>query len=346
MNPQIVRSVFRATPISSALCILSLCLSLGCLRKSTQTLDVDTTIQGPTLTADLVPLSVPAHNLHLADSYWLAAGDAVKVTNSQHFQFSATESSDPSNDFTCTLTPDAATCGGTILITPMGFPIPGADVLECPGQSAACMDSSEKVVQSLTFPWPEIRGLDNQQFNTAGEDGTYSLRPTINLDGRIYQGTPVGSLKITSVPTDMTGRTFSPTLVYNDLLPSGEKWQWPVDNAAWNENFSSNLHVTTISVNQGGQPIPFCGVTVESRNCGCDGNQTLNTSCQMVDLTKCANFNGLVVTPTYILTGVPGRLQSPDDRAQWRVRFAAQGCGLTPPPATADLTLNFTVVAK
>jgi hypothetical protein len=66
----------------------------------------------------------------------------------------------------------------------------------------------------------------------------------------------------------------------------------------------------------------------------------------MVDLTKCANFNGLVVTPTYILTGVPGRLQSPDDRAQWRVRFAAQGCGLTPPPATADLTLNFTVVAK
>jgi hypothetical protein len=325
------------------LSLISLCLWLGC-RQGGIIRTPNATRVGPEIDANLLPVSVDKNDLHPAGTYWLASGDAAEILNPQTYTFGLTDASDPTKTFTCTFTPSTASCGDNVPIN-ITF---GVDVLACPGQSADCNNPNSGASVIDSFPLPLQNGallqLDHQQFKILNEDATYGLRATATW-GDMFNGSPVSQIKVNVVPAGMMGRTFTAALVFG-TRPSGEKWAWAEDPGMWTENFGSSLQVTDISVSKDGQPIPFCGVTFQNHNCGCAGNEMLSSSCQTVDLTKCTSLNGLVITPTYILNGVNDRLSSPDGSMEWRARFAANGCGLTPPPQGTNLTINFTVVAR
>lgn len=330
----------------AGLCVCMLWPVVGCRQEAGFTTSHPTTT-GPTLTADLVPVSLVSNNLHAAKTFWLAAGDALEISNPQMYQFAATDPNNPAAAFTCMIESSNGSCvgpaGQPAAILPPGLTF-SVDALEVPAQSA---NSTPVVVASFPITLSGLLPLDGQQFNTVNEDATYELRPSATLGITSFQGQPFDDLKVLVVPADMGGRPFTPTLNFNPTLPSGEKWEWSEDPSMWSENFGSSLQVTTISVMQGNNAIPFCGVTVQNQHCGCNGDQSLSTSCTAVDLRQCTNFNGLVVTPTYILSGVSGRLSDPNDRATWTARFAARGCGLTPPgQQQGPLLLNFTLVVR
>lgn len=345
VSPGNVRFVLRIPRLPLCLCFFFLSTLPGC--QKTKTIEnVNVSVQDPTLTADLVPVSLITNNLHAADTFWLAEGDLAEVNNAQQYSFEIIDLSNPQNDVTCIVmfTTNDCNMGRAVPVSDMGFPLPQVDVVECPGQSSNCMARNGNVVKTFLFHF--LMQLQGQSFVVANEDATYFLRPAVAFGTDVFPGALVSPMKINAVPKGMMGRVFSPALTFNAALQSGEKWQFPANNAPFTENFGSSLQVTTISVARAGQPILFCGVSVGGRNCGCNGDRTLSRACQSVDLRQCTDFNGLVVTPTYILSGVSDQLSSPDDRLQWLARFATQGCGLSPPPEGTDLTLNFSVIVR
>ena len=341
MTPGTFRFAMRALSNLLAVCLLYFPALVGC--RQVAGVNVNFAVpQGPTLSADLLPVSVSKNNLHTAGAYWLAAGDLAEIINPQQYTFGLTDPANPNTAFLCTSTPTSADCGNNV---PVGIAF-AVDVVECPGQAADC-SGSEKVFQNFPIPISDtgLRQLSHQQFAVDSENATYSLRPTATWQ-KVYQGALVSPMKVIAVPSGMSGLTFSAPLTYTGGLPSGEKWQWSEKDLGWGENFGSSLQVTTISVSQEGSPTKFCGVSFQNRNCGCNGDEMLMSACETVDLRQCGSLNGLVITPTYILNNIADQLANADDSLQWRARFAAQNCGLTVPDSTQHLTINFTVVAR
>lgn len=289
----------------------------------------------------MVPLAVPTSNLHTADDYWLVAGDRVTITDAQQYKFSVVDNDDPNNGFTCIFTPGGETCGNAHVA---GNPTFSVNVLKCQGQTSECAADMGAVVQTFTFD--HLNELNGQQFPVADEDATYSLEPVVDFhSGPPTRGTPTAATKVHVVPRNMNGRVFSATLAYN-VAQTTDQWQWPAEGAPWNENFASDLQITDITVQQGGQAVDFCGIKAGARICGCNGNLGATTVCSSVKLRQCSNFGATAVTtPSYILpSGAGTMLGDPNDRLLWNVRFLS--CGLTNPDPNASLTITFNLIVR